>query len=169
MSERGCSETRCHLLQHGDLSCLLFQRGAGAKVREQINNWKIRWWKFIIMQQAKSKRFWYVMWRQIIWISCVFMSDAGCCEHGPNSYLEQTKKSGGLRFCLPVLGREGLQPYQLSVSASRAISTGSGSAGEMVPVTFHTLLDTSVCSPVFLSLNLCVLYWFLTLYILCLG
>lgn len=72
------------------------------------------------------------------------MSGAGCCGLGPNSYLEQTKKSGGLRFCLPELGEEGLQPFQLSVSASRALSTGRGSA-VMVPVTFHMLLGTPVC------------------------
>lgn len=73
------------------------------------------------------------------------MSGAEHCGPGPNSYLEQTKKSGGLRFCLPVLREKGLQLYQLSVSASRAVSMGGGSAGEMVPVTFHILLGTSVC------------------------
>lgn len=38
MSERSCRETRCHLLQCGDLSCLLFQGGAGAEIEEKRNN-----------------------------------------------------------------------------------------------------------------------------------
>lgn len=46
---------------------------------------------------------------------------------------------------MAALGEEGLQLHQLSGSASGVTSMGDGSAGDMVPMTFHTLLGASIC------------------------
>lgn len=69
---------------------------------------------------------------------------------------------------MPALGEEGLQLHQLSGFASRATSTGDGSAGEMVPMTFHMLLGTSICLQFFslsafaclIDFRLCI-FWLL--------
>lgn len=86
------------------------------------------------------------------------MSGAEHCGPGPNSYLEQTKKSGGLRFCLPVLGEKRLAALP-GVSLCKQGSVHGGwkcwrdGASDLSHLIGHFCL-----SPVFLSLNLCMLY-----------
>lgn len=87
---------------------------------------------------------------------CVFMSGAGHCALGPNSYLEQTKKSGGLGFTCAGGRRLAALP---AVTLCKLGNVHGGwkcwrdGASDLSHVIGHFCQ-----SPVFLSLNLCVLY-----------